>query len=82
MNPEIKQRIENLVGGSTFLPASSGATSGSKFDPMRVPSVDKDELLASINSMKGEGPGLQQPGGRLANSRCGSVSCGSAADDT
>jgi hypothetical protein len=55
MNPEIKQQIENLMGGSTLLPASSGATSGSKFDPMRVPSIDKDELLASINSMKGEG---------------------------
>jgi hypothetical protein len=61
MNPEIKQRIENLVGGSTFLPASSGATSGSKFDPMRVPSVDKDELLASINSMKGEGQDYSNP---------------------
>jgi hypothetical protein len=55
MNPEIKQQIENLMGGSTLLPASSGATSGNKFDPMRVPSIDKDELLASINSMKGEG---------------------------
>jgi hypothetical protein len=61
MNPEIKQRIENLVGGSTFLPASSGATSGSKFDPMRVPSIDKDELLASINSMKGEGQDYSNP---------------------
>jgi hypothetical protein len=61
MNPEIKQQIENLMGGSTLLPASSGATSGSKFDPMRVPSVDKDELLASINSMKGEGQDYSNP---------------------
>jgi hypothetical protein len=61
MNPEIKQQIENLMGGSTLLPASSGATSGSKFDPMRVPSIDKDELLASINSMKGEGQDYSNP---------------------
>jgi hypothetical protein len=51
MNPEIKQQIENLMGGSTLLPASSGATSGSKFDPMRVPSWELAAIMGKDGSL-------------------------------
>jgi hypothetical protein len=52
MNPELQQRIQNLMGDQP-LPAPMEMAEGGEvgFDPMRVPSIDKKDLTSSINTL-------------------------------
>jgi hypothetical protein len=52
MNPELQQRIQNLMGDQP-LPAPMEMAGGGEvgFDPMRVPSIDKKDLTSSINTL-------------------------------
>ena len=49
MNPELLQRIQNLMGDQPLPAMADGGEVG--FDPMKVPSIDKSDLTSSINAL-------------------------------
>ena len=49
MNPELLQRIQNLMGDQPLPAMAAGGEVG--FDPMKVPSIDKSDLTSSINAL-------------------------------